>query len=69
MRKLQLLTFAFFTMLNGAWAQGTNQTGNAMASEGKIYVVLAVCLVILFGLLAYLVSIDRKISKKEQSID
>lgn len=60
-----LLSVLFF------YSRGLAQTtsNNVMASEGKIYVVMAVCLVILLGLLAYLVSIDRKISKKEQSID
>ena len=37
-----------------------------MRSNGKIYVVVAVVLTILFGLIAYLIQLDRKISKLEK---
>ncbi|HNH23111.1 MAG TPA: hypothetical protein PLY26_13230 [Ferruginibacter sp.] len=37
-----------------------------MRSNGKIYVVVAVCLTILLGLFLYVFSIDRKISKLEK---
>ena len=37
-----------------------------MRSEGRIYVVIAVMLTILGGLLLYLVRLDRKISKLEK---
>jgi hypothetical protein len=39
-----------------------------MRSNGKIYVVVGVLVIILFGLIAYLVSIDRKISRVEKQI-
>jgi heme exporter protein D len=42
----------------------SEQTG--MRSNGKIYVVLAVCVTILAGLLLYVASIDRKIGKLEK---
>jgi len=37
-------------------------------SEGKIYVVLAVVLIILGGLFYYLLRIDRKLKKLEEDI-
>ena len=37
-----------------------------MRSNGKIYVVVAVILTILAGLLLYLIRLDRKISKLEK---
>ena len=37
-----------------------------MRSEGRIYVVIAVMLTILGGLLLYLVRLDRKIAKLEK---
>lgn len=53
-----------------AWAQydPANQTEieKAMRSDGKIYVVVAVCLTILLGLVLYLVRLDRKMSKLEK---
>jgi len=41
-----------------------NVTG--LRADGKIYVVIAVALTVLFGLIAYLVSLDRKISRIEK---
>jgi CcmD family protein len=37
-----------------------------MRSNGKIYVVVAVCLVILIGLFVYVAGLDRKIRKLEK---
>lgn len=37
-----------------------------LRAEGKIYVVLAVAVAILIGVLVYLIRIDRKISKLEK---
>jgi CcmD family protein len=39
---------------------------DTMRSHNKIYVVMAVCITILLGLILYLVRIDRKISKTER---
>jgi NADH:ubiquinone oxidoreductase subunit 6 (subunit J) len=47
------------------FAQNGSNVENIMRSNGKIYVVLAVCVTILVGLILYLVSIDRKIAKIE----
>ena len=40
-----------------------------MRSEGKIYVVVAIILVILAGLIIYIVFIDRKAARLEKKID
>lgn len=39
---------------------------DVMKSNGKIYVVMTVVIVIVAGLLLYLVNLDRKISKIER---
>lgn len=44
----------------------SDATQPIMRSEGKIYVVLAVCLTILIGLILYVVRIDKKITKIEK---
>lgn len=56
-----------------AMAQGGNagadepvQMADALRSNGKIYVVVAVVVTILLGLFIYLFSLDRKISKLEK---
>ena len=42
------------------------EMADSMRSNGKIYVVVAVVLVILAGLIFYLVGLDRKISRLEK---
>ena len=65
MKKLiSILTFIFFTFF--ANAQDVKMA-DAMKENGKIYVVIAVMLTILAGLILYLIRIDRKISKLEKN--
>lgn len=45
---------------------GNEATASVMRSNGKIYVVVAVVLTILFGLIAYVIHVDRKISRLEK---
>jgi uncharacterized membrane protein len=64
---LYSLLFLFFGLLSSSnvFAQNETAVETVMRSNGKIYVVLAVCVTILAGLILYLVSIDRKIAKIE----
>lgn len=41
------------------------EMADVMRSNGKIYVVVAICLTILIGLFLYVWNVDRKISKLE----
>ena len=43
-----------------------NSLINSLHGNGKIYVVVAVIAVIFIGLIAYLITIDRKVSKLEK---
>ena len=43
-----------------------NGSADVMRSNGKIYVVVAVCLTILLGLFLYVFALDRKISRMEK---
>jgi len=52
-----------------AFAQDKPEMADVMRSNGKIYVVVAVCLTILIGLFAYVFSVDRKISRLEKNAD
>lgn len=53
------------------FAQETQQVemADALFQSGKIYVVVAVLSVIFVGIVAYLISIDRKISRLEKEIN
>ena len=65
MKKLiTLLTFTFLAFC--ANAQDVKMA-DMMRENGKIYVVIAVMLTILGGLVLYLVRLDRKISKLEKN--
>ena len=59
-----LLSFSIITQAQ----DGTKKVEMAdlMRSNGKIYVVVAVVLTILLGLILYVVRLDRKISKLEK---
>ena len=59
------------TILGTAWlaAQQSSDFESTMLSEDKIYVVLAVVLVIWFGVLLILIRNDRKISALERRLD
>ena len=68
-----LKRFFFLSLLNiiaiVVNAQDSTQKvemADTMRSNGRIYVVVAVILVILFGLLLYVARLDRKISKMEK---
>lgn len=53
-----------------AVAQTTEpEMADMMRSEGKIYVVLAIILIILAGLFLYLFTLDRKISNLEKQAE
>ncbi len=56
-----------FLMCGVSFAQDKAvEMADVMRSNGKIYVVVAVCLTILLGLFGYVFSIDRKISRLEK---
>jgi len=65
MKKLILASFfLLFTFIVNA----QNVTmADQMKENGKIYVVIAVILTILAGLVLYLIRLDRKISKLEKN--
>jgi CcmD family protein len=74
MRKIPLMLLVAYGVLFSAvcFAQSTI-TGNerpemavAMRSNGKIYVVVAVVVAILLGVVFYLITLDRKISRLER---
>jgi hypothetical protein len=58
-------------LLSGAQADTTRMPApdmaNTMRSNGKIYVVVAVLVIILLGLFIYLIRLDRKIGKLEKN--
>jgi hypothetical protein len=58
----------FFWLTSIAQERDSVEMADKMRSDGKIYVVIAVILTILTGLILYLVRLDRKITKFEKSV-
>lgn len=44
------------------------EMADAMRSNGKIYVVVAVIMTVFAGLIGYTISVDRKISRLEKEV-
>lgn len=70
MKNLKKISFLLllFVISSSTWAQEGNQKvqmADTMRSNGRIYVVVAVMLTILIGLVLYIVRLDRKISRME----
>jgi ABC-type amino acid transport system permease subunit len=63
-KSISIFTLLLSTFL--ANAQGVTMA-DTMKENGKIYVVIAVILTILAGLVLYLIRLDRKISKLEKN--
>lgn len=49
-------------------AQTEPEMADGMRSEGKIYVVVAIILIVLSGLIVYLFTLDKKVSKLEELV-
>ncbi len=69
-KKIALVLMSTFmgvmAMAQEAALPASKDKGGFMRSEGKIYVVVAVLLTILAGLILYVATLDRKITKLEK---
>ena len=61
----RLLSFLSFLLLSTVLHAQTNNA-DTMRSNGRIYVVIAIIVTILTGLILYMVRVDRKIGKLEK---
>ena len=66
MKKFLALTFLFLSTLC-CFSQEV-EMADGMRAEGKIYVVVAVLVTILLGIILFLIMIDRKISDVEKKL-
>jgi len=69
-KKKSLLIILFSLIIACSYAQqmdySKEEPTDLMNSNGKIFVVMAVVVVIVIGLFIYLINLDRKISKIEK---
>ena len=64
--RIGISIFLLFVSAKSFAQAQTVEMADTMRSNGKIYIVVAVCLTILVGLFIYVFSLDRKISKIEK---
>jgi CcmD family protein len=64
MNKLKHIAF-LFALLVSSNAFGQAEMADSFRAEGKIYVVVAIILIILVGVFIYLFTLDRKVKKLE----
>ncbi len=64
--RFTLLPIGLFCSLRSI-AQEKPEMADVMRSNGKIYVVVVVCLIILVGLFVYMMLLDRKMNKMEKN--
>ena len=79
MKKVLIIFFLLFTELSFSqektkigeddYTNNKVEMADKFREDGKIYVVIAVILVILGGMFYYLVSIDKKVSKLEKELN
>ena len=70
MRKIIRVVFVLLFAFVSPLLQAQQEVGMAdtLRSEGKIYVVVSIILVIFAGIVAFLFSIDRKVARLEKRI-
>ncbi len=67
MKKISLLALLLLSFAGAFAQQGqTVEMADTLRSSGKIYVVIAVIVIIFVGLSVYLFSIDRRLKKIEK---
>ena len=67
MKKTVKYLLSFLILLTSNFASAQNaEMADAFRADGKIYVVVAIVLIVLTGLIGYLFLLDRKVGKIEK---
>jgi hypothetical protein len=66
---LKLVLMVMFTLFANLGMAQQAEMADGLRSEGKIYVVVLIILIVLFGLITYLFLLDRKLAKMEKLLD
>ena len=67
MRKF-LSILLFLLVSTNLFAQQDVEMADQLRADGKIWVVISVIVIVFLGLIVYLISLDRKITKLEKEI-
>lgn len=66
---LLFMVFCSSVLYAQANAGGDIEMADKLKADGKIYVVIGVVLIILFGLFLYLARIERKVARMEKEME
>jgi CcmD family protein len=69
MNKLKQTFLLFFGLLSTNIAFGQAEMADSFRADGKIYVVVAIILIILLGVFLYLFFLDKKVRKLEDQFN
>ncbi len=68
MNKYTAIIVFLITFFLSPVAMAQAEMADTMRSEGKIYVVVGILLIIFIGLIGYLVMLDRKVTRIEKKL-
>jgi len=63
----RMISLLLMFLTTNLFARQDVEMADTMRSEGKIYVVVGIILIIFLGLVAYLFMLDRRIKRMEES--
>jgi CcmD family protein len=66
--KLRIVVSLILMLMSAQTFAQEVEMADAMRANGKIFVVVGIILIVLIGLIAYLLLLDRKISRLEREI-
>lgn len=66
MKKILYTLLLFIISIQGFAQTEEVEMADAMRTNGKIYVVVGIILIVLIGFIVYLIAIDRKITRLEK---
>ncbi|HRJ29258.1 MAG TPA: CcmD family protein [Cyclobacteriaceae bacterium] len=65
---IRITGLVLLLVTNVGLAQSEVEMADTMRSEGKIYVIVAIVLIVLAGLMVYLFMLDRKVKNLENRL-
>jgi hypothetical protein len=68
MNKLRYFTLFILTILSTTPVSAQAEMADSMRADGKIYVVVGIIMIVLFGLILYLFLLDRKVKRLENTL-
>ncbi len=69
MKKSASLLLLIFCLITNLTKAQNAQMADGLRAEGKIYVIVLMIVIVLFGMITYLFLLDRKLNRMEKQIN